>query len=258
MSTKKKSYLNQMLEQLPKGVVATSVWLKSLGISNDLQQSYKHNGWLQSIGQGAFIRYNETPWLDGAIHTLQYQLHLKVHKGARTALEIHGLSHFPQLNHQGLRQSQLFMNDKSRLPKWFNQTLFQLESFNIFKTSFLPDNMGFNTINNMGVYQLISSPQRAILEELYLCPERASLKSAYQSLELMVQLNPSTFQELLENCNSVKVKRLFLYMAEKIGHAWFQFLDLSKIDLGSGKRVITKGGKLDKKYDIVIEDLESI
>ena len=47
-------------------------------------------------------------------------------------------------------------------------------------------------------------------------------------------------------------------MAENILHEWFDYLNLSKINLGSGKRVISKGGKLDKKYNIVIEDLDSI
>ena len=44
----------------------------------------------------------------------------------------------------------------------------------------------------------------------------------------------------LEECRSVKVKRLFLFMAEKARHAWFEALDLDRIDLGSGKRVIPK------------------
>ena len=45
MTTKRKAYLNQMLQQIPQGAVVTSVWLRSLGISNDLQQYYKNNKW---------------------------------------------------------------------------------------------------------------------------------------------------------------------------------------------------------------------
>ena len=41
-------------------------------------------------------------------------------------------------------------------------------------------------------------------------------------------------------------------MAEKALHAWFEALDLDRIDLGSGKRVITKGGVYDKKHQITI------
>lgn len=104
----------------------------------------------------------------------------------------------------------------------------------------------------------ISEPERAILEAIYLTPNKTTLRNVYQILELMTTLRPQLLQQLLENCSSIKVKRLFLYMAEKTGHEWFNYLNLSKINLGSGKRVITKGGKLDKKYNIVIEDLDSI
>jgi len=48
------------------------------------------------------------------------------------------------------------------------------------------------------------------------------------------------------------VKRLFLYLAEHIGHEWFNYLDISTIDLGKGKRSIIKNGCLDPKYQITI------
>ena len=42
-------------------------------------------------------------------------------------------------------------------------------------------------------------------------------------------------QKLLEMCRFVKVKRLFMYMAEKHRHPWVEKLDLSRIDFGKGK-----------------------
>jgi hypothetical protein len=48
------------------------------------------------------------------------------------------------------------------------------------------------------------------------------------------------------------VKRLFLFFADRHGHAWRPKLDLARIDLGSGKRVLVKGGKLDPQYDITV------
>lgn len=71
-------------------------------------------------------------------------------------------------------------------------------------------------------------------------------------MEMLSILPPKNVQRLLEECRSVKVKRLFLFMAEKARHAWFEALDLDKVDLGSGKRVIAKGGVYDKKYQITI------
>lgn len=254
MNTKPKSYLNQMLSQLPDGGVATSVWLKSLGISNDLQQSYKRNGWLKSIGKGAFVKYNDEPEIEGGIFALQYQLVLDVHIGGRTSFILKSTTFFA---HLGAIVPDMFGSTKTKLPKWFADA-FSEHGYNFYNTSFLPTYQGIEQYQENGWNFKISSPERAILEMLYLYPEVTTLKDTYETLELLVNLRPDLLQNLLENCTSIKVKRLFLYMAEKIGHSWFQFLDLSKISLGFGKRVITKGGKLDKKYNIVIEDLDNI
>ena len=75
-------------------------------------------------------------------------------------------------------------------------------------------------------------------------------------MEGLTSLRPSVLQELLESCKSIKTKRLFLYMADHHNHPWFKRLDLSSIPLGKGKREIIKGGKLDKKYQIVVPDLK--
>jgi hypothetical protein len=59
---------------------------------------------------------------------------------------------------------------------------------------------------------------------------------------------------LLSHCNSVKVKRLFFWFAEHHNHAWLQKIDQSAIDLGKGKRMLVRGGKLDPKYNITVPD----
>jgi hypothetical protein len=47
-------------------------------------------------------------------------------------------------------------------------------------------------------------------------------------------------------------------MAELAGHPWLKRLDLSRIDLGRGIREVTKGGRLDKKYQLVIGEVRLI
>ena len=101
-----------------------------------------------------------------------------------------------------------------------------------------------------------SSLERAILEIIFL--ESISLLEIAQIMETLTNLRPKILQILLENCSSVRVKRVFLYLAEKQKHSWFNFLNPEKINLGKGKRVISDSGKLDKKYEIVIEDLDEI
>lgn len=99
---------------------------------------------------------------------------------------------------------------------------------------------------------VIASPERAILECLYLTPEKLDLLETYQILSGLVNLRPSTLQKLLEGCNSIKVKRLFLYMSNKANHQWAQFLELSTIDLGQGERSIVKNGVYDPNYHITV------
>ncbi|MEX1237004.1 MAG: type IV toxin-antitoxin system AbiEi family antitoxin domain-containing protein, partial [Pseudomonadales bacterium] len=71
--------------------------------------------------------------------------------------------------------------------------------------------------------------------------------------------SPATVQELLAACTSVKVKRLFLYLADKAGHQWLSFLDTKKLDLGSGKRVIVPNGQYVSKYRITVpRELEAL
>ena len=78
------------------------------------------------------------------------------------------------------------------------------------------------------------------------------IKSTNQIFEGLLNLRPKLLQELLENCNSIKVKRLFLYMASKVNHQWLEFVDRSKIELGTGDRVIVKGGVYISKHRISI------
>ena len=90
------------------------------------------------------------------------------------------------------------------------------------------------------------------MECLHLAPQYYDITDLYYVIELLSILSPKNVQRLLEECRSVKVKRLFLFMAEKARHAWFEALALDRIDLGRGKRVFAKGGVYNKKYQITI------
>ena len=93
---------------------------------------------------------------------------------------------------------------------------------------------------------------------IYLVPDNITPNEAYQIVELLTTVKPKEFQKLLENCSSIKVKRLFLYLADTISHPWFKKLDISKIKLGNGVREITTGGKYNAKYSIIIDNIEKI
>ena len=75
-------------------------------------------------------------------------------------------------------------------------------------------------------------------------------------MEGLSNLSPHRLQKLLANCRSVKVKRLFLFFADRHQHAWVKHIKKEDIDLGIGKRMLVKGGKLNSTYQITVpEDL---
>ena len=105
----------------------------------------------------------------------------------------------------------------------------------------------------------VSDPARAIMECLYLAPKSQSLTEVYELMEGLNNLRPASVQKLLEACNSVKVKRLFLYLANKADHEWVQYLNLDNVNLGSGKRAIVVDGVYVAKYQITVpKGLESM
>ena len=70
---------------------------------------------------------------------------------------------------------------------------------------------------------------------------------------------PKRLQTLLADCKSVKVKRLFFFFADRHNHAWLKHLNRAVIDLGSGKRSLVKGGRLDPTYKITVpENLDGV
>jgi hypothetical protein len=90
------------------------------------------------------------------------------------------------------------------------------------------------------------------MECLYLAPESQPLLGTFELMEGLNNIRPAMTQRLLETCKSVKVKRLFLFMADKASHDWLSYLNLEKIDLGSGKRSIVKDGVYVPRYQITI------
>ena len=67
-------------------------------------------------------------------------------------------------------------------------------------------------------------------------------------------MSPHRVQTLLEDCPNIKVKRLFFWFAERHEPAWLKKIDRDRIDLGKGKRLIVRGGRLDTHYLITVPE----
>ena len=247
MSTKKGSKLNQLLQNMPSGTVLLSSWLVDQGYSHDLQQKYIRSRWLTPIGKGAYIRTGENIDILGALYALQKQAKKNIHPGGHSALHLQGYAHNIAMDNQPLT---LFAPHAVKLPVWF--TKYWSGQYTFRSTSLLPDGKGMNSYSQGSFEISISTVPRAMLECLEMAPKHFDLEEAWLIMEGLNALPPQHVQSLLEQCNSIKAKRLFLYFAEKAGHVWFKHLDISGIMLGTGKRSIVKNGVLNSKYQITL------
>ena len=244
-----KTKINSLIQSLPRGSVLLPSWLLSQGYSYELQQSYRKSNWLKSIGKGAMLKSGDPLVLTGALSALQNVENLNIHVGGRSALELQGLAHYLQINNP---KTTLFVNSRAKLPLWFTNNNWNTETI-IFRLSlFENETLGMADFQEGELIMKISNPARAIMECLTLCPDKFPLQESFELMEGLSALRPVKVQELLENCKSLKAKRLFLYFAEKANHSWFKYLDVSKIDLGVGKRSLVESGVLISKYKLVI------
>jgi hypothetical protein len=103
-----------------------------------LQNYYANNGWLKSIGRGAFVKFNSDNLnIDGALYALQSQLHLPIHVGGQFALALHKIARYARSKNNWT----LFSAEKTPLPSWFKKYKFN-DAWEVYKTNFLPDNVG--------------------------------------------------------------------------------------------------------------------
>ncbi|GBF20353.1 MULTISPECIES: type IV toxin-antitoxin system AbiEi family antitoxin [Arenibacter] len=248
MSTDKRIKINQLLSTHASGVVYLSSWLVQQGYSLDLQKRYRNSDWFTSIGTGAMIRSGDKVGYEGAIYALQKQAGLYIHPGGKTALSLLGKSHYLELSPNKVT---VFGGQHEKLPTWCIKHDWGVK-LDYHSSSFLPADIGLVELELKTFSIKVSSAARAMLECLFLVPKNQELVECYQLMEGLNNLRPNLVQNLLENCTSVKVNRLFMYLAEKANHSWVKHLNIDKINLGSGKRSIVKNGVYDPKYKITV------
>lgn len=243
MGTKINNIRNKVL---PDGVML-SKWLANEGIGTSEQSAYTKRCTIERLAVGVYKYQGTSPTLYGILSSYDEQGKLDYHIGASSALEIKGISHYVTM---GRPRVFIFTPKNHRLPEWIahlNLDVDVMES----STKVFGDS-GLESVE-YGDYRLkLSVPERAIMECILLSPKHYNLMDVYYVMEMLTNLRSRLVQQLLENCTSVKVKRMFLYMAQKAKHRWFEKLDLSKIDLGSGPRSFSMNGVTDARFKIVI------
>ena len=255
MTGRNVSKINQVLQEWAKNTVATQSWLSLLGVSSKLANWHAGSGWLERFGTGVYTRPGDQVEWQGGVYALQTQLDKTVHVGGQTALELQGLSHFVPIR---LQRKVLLISDlQERLPTWFQNHHWNVDIEHRCLSLFEQVPAKSVTELDCGGFKItMSGRERALMEQMRLVISNNDLEQVSLLMEGFTTARPAVVQELLENCRSIKVKRLFLWNSEEAGHDWFNRLDLSRIDLGKGKRQIYSGGRYDSKYMITVPDRE--
>ena len=249
------SKLNQLQQDLPEGLLVDAAWLEANGYSSALRSHYVRSGWLVSPARRVYRRSRAPLTWQQVVISLQTLLDFPLTVGGRTALEQQGYAHYLPA-----RLQEVHLYGVKRLPTWIDDLLLDVtfrwhNSLRLFPTD--ADSPPFpapTMYSSAGMHLPIrySTKERAVLELLDELPKHESFHQIDALMEGLSDLSPRRLQTLLETCASVKVKRLFLFFADRHSHAWRSKLDVERIDLGSGKRSLVKGGKLDPQYNITV------
>ena len=243
--------ISQLLKHWPNGTVVVQPWLNAHEISRHLAAKYIQGRWLQKIGKGAYIKEGDTVDWTGGVYALQQQLQFKVHVAGLTALELLGYGHFIPMGKENTKWLSKHKTDKRPIPVWFRE-YFKADNITCVEQGLFKGDWDKDIVDHiLGNYKIrVANPERAILEFLHLDTEGSSVAHSFLLMENLSTLRPKVIQELLESCQSVKVKRLFVVLGEKLNHPWFKRLNLERIDFGKGKRVVGEGGHYNAKYQL--------
>ncbi len=280
MGEQKQGKLNWLQLHLPEGLLVNAGWLQRHGYSSPLRVKYTANHWLEQVVRGVYRRPSITLADRGqplrwqyAVISLQMLLDLPFTVGGRTALELQGFAHYLTTS---TREVHLYGTTKP--PGWTSKLQLdaRLKFHNagkLFENAAVAAEHSIGTGTGPGASAdtlpgglirqswghwewplVLSSPERAILELLDELPQSETFHQADVLMEGLRNLSPRRLQTLLSDCRSIKVKRLFLWFADRQHQPWLKTIDLKNIDLGKGKRMLVRGGKLDPKYKITVPE----
>lgn len=269
MGTQKNADINWLTRELPEGLPVDATWLRTRGYTANLLRKYVASGWFEQPAHRVYVRPRGTLVWQQVVISLQTLLAHNLVVGGRSALELQGYGHYlrrtnPVVCLYGPKPPPTWLSTIPLDAKFFyrkDSRLFSKERATTAQHLLNPSPNSKQvrgeglTTQPWGAWNwplVISSPERAILEFLDELPDEEDFHQADVLMEGLGTLSPNRLNKLLADCRSVKVKRLFFFFASRHNHAWLKRLDRKAISLGSGKRMLVKGGRLDAKYQITV------
>ncbi|TKB05559.1 type IV toxin-antitoxin system AbiEi family antitoxin domain-containing protein [Desulforhopalus sp. IMCC35007] len=239
-----------LLEQIPDGLVVTRKKLMFLGIDRPSIDYFLRSGKLTVVHRGVYRRPGPPLKWEHLVYSVR-QLGYVVHVGSRSALDLSGFAHY--LPYGGTQQIHLYC--KTKLPNWLS-TLNEKVQIVPHKFKLVPD-LPVTAITDrpFGHWDWpipYASAELALLELINEITDEASFTMADKYFESATTLRPKLLNELLSSSIKIQANRLFLWFAKRHNLPCFESLNLSDINLGKGKRMIVRGGALDKEFHITV------
>jgi len=245
---------NDNTELLPFGQLATRQWLLAQGMTRHALDNALKSGKVVALARGVVARSGVPVTWQGLAASLNRMLQNPVYVGGLSALEQAGFGHY-------LRAvARMHMYSAEPHPAWMEKVDVGTEivwhnNRRLWEASTLAQAGDLKEMSGSGSWLwLMATPEQAWLEVLAEVPDAVSFEHADELMQGLTSLSPRRLDALLKGCRHIKVKRLFFFFAARYHYGWFKHLDCSAYDLGSGKRVVAKGGRLDKDWLITVPD----
>jgi len=245
----------QLQKALPLDMVATKSWLEAQGFNLHFLDNAVRNRTLIPLSAGVYIRQESRLSWKGIVTSLQRMFDAPVHVGGLTALELEGLGHY--LTKGSKPRIQLYSDTK--LPRWLGRVDVPAQfewhgTRRLWPETLMQDDKYLRQDIWLASRPPLhySCPEKAIIELLAAVPNTISFEHADQLMQGLHNLSPRKLDALLKTCFSIKAKRLFLWLAERHQHAWLKHLTPDQYALGTGKRLLAKGGRLEPTWQITV------
>lgn len=251
MKTFEPGKLQKLMESTDKQVLTAS-WLTKHGYSHQLVKSYTDRGWLTPVARGAFVKNTDTFTWDGGLHAIQQQMKLPIHLGGRSALKCHGIYHYVRTHFDLL----LCATVRTHMPHWFIKACEGQYPYHGVNYTWLDGpKLGLVQYKGPANFEVtIAGKERAMLELLSLVPQFYGYDEASYLMESMPEVDVKLAQAILESSTHVKANRLFLHLADECEHPWLGELNIEKIALGSGNRVLPGATRCAPTYKLYVPD----
>lgn len=244
---------NRWATLLPHGQLATRQWLLGQGVSRHALDNALKSGKLIMLARGVVTRPEIPVSWQGLAASLRRELSALVYVGGFSALSEAGMSHYLD------RSGRLHLYSSSPQPRWLSRLDLNIHPV-WHGTARLWDQQKLLASKSLKGQQLnsggllVASTEQAFLEVLAQVPTVVSFEHADDLIKGLSALSPRRLDALLSASRHILAKRLFFFLADRYDYPWRKHLSVADYDLGTGKRSVVAGGKLDKTYLITVPE----